>query len=108
MKIKKFNFDTDYERVKSFLTECYKENKNMVCWLPQRFDDLVFRVDTLYRDERGKLASQDFVYIWEENSNIVGIVVPDGDCFNSSIKNGYEYIFPEMLDLAEEKFILFY
>lgn len=103
MEIKKFNLDTDYERVKAFLTECYKENKNMVCWLPQRFDDLVFRVDTLYRDERGKLASQDFVYIWEENSNIVGIVVPDGDCFNSSIKNGYEYIFPEMLDLAEEK-----
>lgn len=103
MEVKKFNLETDYERVKNFLIECYKENKNMVCWLPQRFDDLIFRVDTLYRDERGKLASQDFVYIWEENDNIVGIVVPDGDSFNSCIKNGYEYLFPEMLDLAEEE-----
>lgn len=37
MKVKKFNFEIDYERVKNFLTNCYKENKNMVCWLPQRF-----------------------------------------------------------------------
>ena len=105
MNIKKFVFEEDYERIKEFLSDCYKENKNMRCWLPQRFDDLVYRVDTLYKDERGKQASQDYIYIWEENNEIVGVILPDGDSFNSCIKNGYEYIFPQMLDFAEENLL---
>lgn len=103
MNIKKFEYDRDYKRILNFLSECYKINKNMTCWLPERFDDLVNRVDVLYRDERGKLASQDFIYIWEENNNIVGVILPDGDSFNSCIKTGYEYIFSKMLDLAQDK-----
>ena len=58
MKIKKFNINEDYERISNFLSESYKENKNMECWLPERFDDLLFRIDTLYKDERGKEASR--------------------------------------------------
>lgn len=53
MIIKRFNREEDYERIIDFLTEQYKRNKNMVCWLPQRFDDLIFRIDTMYHDERG-------------------------------------------------------
>ncbi len=105
MPVKKFNIENDYQKVKDFLTNCYKENKNMQCWLPQRFDDLIYRVDVLHRDERGQLASQDFIYIWEENNNIVGIVVPDGDSFNSCIKSGYENIFSQMLDLSEKELL---
>lgn len=103
MNIKKFEYEKDYKRILEFLSECYKTNKNMTCWLPERFDDLVHRVDVLYRDERGKQASQDFIYIWEDNDNIVGCILPDGASFNSSIKTGYEYIFKEMIDLAEKK-----
>ena len=103
MNIKKFDYKDDYKRIIEFLSNCYKINKNMSCWLPERFDDLINRIDVLYRDERGKKASQDFIYIWEDNNNIVGVILPDGDSFNSSIKPGYEYIFSEMLDLAEEK-----
>lgn len=103
MNIKKFEYKKDYKRILDFLSECYKINKNMTCWLPERFDDLVNRVDVLYRDERGKLASQDFIYMWEEGNEIVGVILPDGDSFNSCIKPGYEYIFKEMIDLAEEK-----
>jgi len=80
------------ERIIEFLSECYKINKNMSCWLPERFDDLIHRVDVLYHDERGKPSSQDFIYIWEENNVIIGCILPDGDSFNSSIKPGYEYI----------------
>ena len=58
MEIKKFNKKEDYERVSKFLSDCYKENKNMECWLPERFDDLLFRIDTLYKIERGKEASR--------------------------------------------------
>ena len=103
MTIKKYEQERDYERIHEFLTEQYKANKNMICWLPQRFDDLVFRIDALYHDERGKEKSQDYIFIFEENEEIVGIILPDGDSFNSSIKTGYEYIFPQMIDLAEKE-----
>ena len=105
MNIKRYKFEEDYERVSRFLTEQYKINKNIECWLPQRFDDLVYRLDTMYRDERGGLASTDFVFIFEEENEIVGVILPDGDSFNSSIKRGFEYIFKEMLDLAEKELL---
>ena len=103
--VKKFNMEQDYDRIIKFLTDCYIENRNMECWLPARFDDLVFRIDTLYEKERGLRASKDFIYIFEENDNIVGLILPDGDSFNSSIKRGYEYIFPQMLDIAEKELL---
>lgn len=105
MIIKKFNKIEDYERVIQFLTNCYKENKNMVCWLPERFDDLLFRIDTLYHDERGLKKSSDYIYIFEEKDEIVGLIVPDGDSFNSCIKTGYEKIFSQMLELAEKELL---
>lgn len=103
MEIKKYNKKEDYSRIINFLTEQYLENKNMECWLPARFDDLVNRIDTLYRDERGGLASSDYIFIFEEDNDIIGLILPDGDSFNSAIKRGYESIFPQMLDLAEEE-----
>lgn len=105
MKIKKFNKKEDYARVSKFLADCYKENKNMVCWLPERFDDLIFRIDVLYRDERGGEASSDYIYVFEDNDGIVGVILPDGDSFNSCIKNGYENIFSDMLDLSEKQLL---
>ena len=74
----------------------------MTCWLPERFDDLVFRLDTLYRDERYLNASSDFIYIYED-SEICGLILPDGDSFNSCIKNGYEDLYRNMLDLGEKE-----
>ena len=97
MLIKRFNKTEDYERVIGFLTEQYKHNKNMSCWLPQRFDDLIFRIDTLYKIERGKEASQDYIYIFEEDNEIVGLILPDADSCNTSIKEGYEHIFSEIV-----------
>ena len=103
MKIKKYNPSEDYQRIIDFLTEQYKENKNMVCWLPERFDDLVFRIDALHHDERGWERSSDYIYLFEDEKQIVGLVVPDGDSFNSCIRKGYENIFGQMLDLAEKE-----
>ena len=102
MIIKKYDKERDYERINRFLVNEYNQNKNMVCWLPQRFDDLIFRIDTLYHDERGGERSADYIYIFEDNGEIVGVILPDGDSFNSCIKEGYENVFSEMLDLAEE------
>lgn len=104
MKIKKFNKIEDYNKVIDFLRNNYKENKNMLSWLPQRFDDLIYRIDVLYHDERGKHRNSDYTYLFEDDSNnIIGIVVPDGDSFNTCIKKGYEDIFNIMLDLGEKE-----
>lgn len=103
MKIKKFDRTDDYDRIIEFLRTNYKENKNMSSWLPQRFDDLIYRIDVLYHDERGNERSSDYIYIFEENGEIVGTVIPDGDSFNTCIKNGYDYIFSAMLDLGERE-----
>lgn len=105
MKVKRYDKSVDYERVVNFLRERYWENKNMECWLPARFDDLVYRIDTLYKEERGNEASSDYIFIYENNDEIVGVIIPDGDSFNSSIKRGYEYIFKDMLDLAEKELL---
>ncbi len=103
MKVKKFNRLEDYERIIDFLTEQYKINKNMVCWLPQRFDDLIYRIDVLHHDERGLDRDSDYILIFEDNDEIVGVVIPDGGSFNSCIKTGYENIFSQMLDLSEKE-----
>ena len=99
--IKKFNFKHDYERCIQFLTDCYQENKNMSCWLPQRFDDFVFRIGNMERHKK----SIEFIYLFEEEGKIVGLIAPDGESFNSCIKNGYEHIFPKMVDFAEKNLI---
>lgn len=104
MKIKKFEKKEDYDRIIQFLRDNYSENKNMVSWLPQRFDDLLYRIDVLYHDERGQERSSDYIYIFEDdNKNIIGLILPDGDSFNTCIKNGYENIFSSMVDLGEKK-----
>ncbi|MBR6411607.1 MAG: GNAT family N-acetyltransferase [Alphaproteobacteria bacterium] len=98
MIIKKFNFKRDYEKCIQFLTDCYAENKNIQCWLPGRFDDFVFRIGNMERHKK----SVDFIYLFEENNKIIGLIAPDGEAFNSCIKRGQEHIFAKMVDFAEE------
>ena len=90
MIIKRYDREKDYDRVIKFLRDNYRENKNMVSWLPERFDDLIYRIDVLYHDERGKERSSDYIFLFEDDShNIIGTIFPDGDSFNTCIKNGY-------------------
>lgn len=104
MKIKKYVKEQDYDRVIKFLRDNYRENKNMVSWLPERFDDLIYRIDVLYHDERGQERSSDYIYLFEDdNDNIIGTIFPDGDSFNTCIKNGYEEVFSTMLDVGEKE-----
>lgn len=104
MNIKKFNMKDDYDRVIEFLRDNYKENNNIVSWLPQRFDDLIFRVDTLHHDERGLERSADYTFIFEsDDGEIIGLLVPDGDSAYTCIKNGHEELFSTMVDLGEQE-----
>ena len=101
MEIKKFDLSTDLKRLEDYLRNQYIENKNMTSWLPERLHDLVFRMSAQELDG-GKLKSIDYIFLWEENGNIVGCILPDGDAIYTSIKNGYEYLFEQIISYAEE------
>jgi hypothetical protein len=93
----------DYSRIIAFLREMYMVNQDQTCWLPQRWEDMEHRIRTLYLD-RGETDWHDSINIWEDDGQIVGIDHgEDNKTTFTQIKNGYEKLFPEMLDWVESK-----
>lgn len=101
MEIKKFNLENDLIKLEDFLRNQYFENKNMTSWLPERLHDLIYRMDIQYTDA-GKPKSSDYIFLWEDNNEIVACILPDGDAIYMSIKNGNEDLFESMVSYAEE------
>ena len=101
MNIKRFDINDDLERLEDYLRNQYRENKNMTSWLPERLHDLIYRMDTQYVDA-GKKKSSDYIFIWEDNGEIVGCILPDGDAIYVSIKKGYENLYDVIVKYAEE------
>ena len=100
MEIKKFDLENDLIRLEEFLRNQYLENRNMTSWLPERLHDLIYRMDTQYTDE-GKQKSSEYIFLWEDNDEIVACILPDGDAIYISIKNGYEDLFESIVSYAE-------
>ena len=101
MIIKRFNIDKDLIRLEKYLRSQYLENRNMTSWLPERLHDLIYRMDIQYIEE-GNPRSSDYIFIWEDNNKIVACILPDGDAIYISIKNGYEGLYKEIVEYAEE------
>lgn len=101
MKIKRFNLEQDLKKLEDYLRNQYLENKNMTSWIPERLHDLIYRMDTQYTDA-GKPKSSNFIFLWEDNSEIVGCILPDGDAIYMSIKKGYENLLESIVSYAEE------
>ena len=101
MNIIKFNLENDLIKLENFLRNQYLENHNMTSWLPERLHDLIYRMDTQYTDE-GLSKSSDYIFMWEEDNEIVGCILPDGDAIYISIKNGYEQLYEQMIKYAEK------
>lgn len=101
MEIKKFDLVADLKRLEDYLRDQYIENKNMTSWLPERLHDLVFRMTSQELDG-GKPKSTDYIYLWVDNNEIVGCILPDGDSIYMSIKKGYENLFKSIVSYAEE------
>lgn len=101
MKIKKFNLEKDLKKLESFLRSQYMDNNNMTSWLPERLHDLIYRMDTQYTD-KGKPKSSDYIFFWENNNEIAGCILPDGDAIYMSIKKEYEELYKLMIKFAEE------
>ena len=101
MTIKRFNKTEDFEKVETFLRNQYFKNRNMTSWLPERFHDGIYRMDTQLEDA-GKEISSDYFYLWEENDELVGCVLTDTDTVHIFIKDGFEELYTEMVKYAEE------
>ena len=101
MEIKRFDIEKDLQRLENYLRDRYYETKSMTSWLPERLHDLIYRMDIQYTD-CGQPRSSDYIFMWEENSGIVGCILPDGDAVYMSIKKGYESIFADMVSYAEK------
>ena len=98
---RKYN-NNDYKQVIKFLQEQYQINQNEDCWLPQRWEDMEYRVGVMVVD-RGGEDWHDRIYLWEDNEKLVAIMNSEGkkEAF-MHIAKGYEYLFSEMLNLAEQ------
>lgn len=101
MIIKRFNVKEDLNKLEDYLRNQYLNNKNMTSWLPERLHDLIYRMDTQYEDE-GKNKSSDYIFIWEDNNEIIGCILPDGDSIYISLKKEYENLYSEIIEYAEE------
>lgn len=73
----------------------------MSSWLPERLHDLIYRIGTQEADGGG-VRSVDYLFLWEENGEIVACILPDGENIYMSIKNGFEYLYRSMLDYSEK------
>ena len=101
METKRFDLEKDLKRLEDYLRNQYLDNKNMTSWLPERLHDLIFRM-TAQETDAGKLNSYNYIYMWEDNNNIVGCILPDGDAIYISIKKGYEDLYKTIVSYAEE------
>ncbi len=101
MEIRKFQTDRDLDRLESYLRNRYFEKHTAVSWLPERLHDLLYRVGAQESDE-GRERSGEYIFLWEEDGEIVGCILPDGENIYVSIRDGFERIFPSMLAFSEK------
>ncbi len=101
MEIKRFNIEEDLKELEEYLRNQYLVNRNMTSWLPERLHDLIYRMSAQETDG-GKLKSFNYIFLFKDNNEIVGCILPDGDAIYISIKNGYENLYKSVVSYAEE------
>lgn len=100
MQIRKFQQEADLIKLETFLRNQYLANKNMASWLPERLHDLIYRMGAQEADG-GRERSMDYIYLWEEQDELVACILPDGENIYMSIKNGFEELYGSMLAFSE-------
>lgn len=101
MEIRRFQLDKDLRILETYLRNQYFLNKNMSSWLPERLHDLIYRMSAQESD-RGSERSMDYIFLWEENGEIVACILPDGENIYFSIQKGFEHLFPSLLSHSEK------
>ena len=101
MQIIKFRSNKDLHRLEGYLADRYLENHRVVSWLPERLHDLIYRVG-MQEEEDGREQSADYIYLWEEHNEIRACILPDGENIYVSVRDGWEWLFPSMIDFGEK------
>lgn len=101
MQIRNFQPDQDLQHLETYLRDQYVQSKNMSSWLPQRLHDLIYRMGAQEADG-GRVLSKDYIFLWEEQGEIVACILPDGENIYISIKNGFEHLYPSILAYSEK------
>ena len=101
MEIRKFQADKDLPILEAYLRDQYLRNRNMSSWLPERLHDLIYRMGVQEADS-GSERSMDYIFLWEENGEIVACILPDGENIYFSIREGFEWLFPSLLSYSEK------
>ena len=76
MKIIDRNYqkEQDYDKVLSFLRREYETDPHYPGWKAQRFEDMEYRLNTMYIC-MGSEPWHPCVHLWEEDGSIVGLCV---------------------------------
>lgn len=101
MQVRKFQLNTDLNKLETYLRDQYSQNQNMASWLPERLHDLIYRMGAQEADG-GSARSMDYIFLWEEKGEIVACILPDGENIYTSIKKGYEHLYPSLLAFSEQ------
>ena len=101
MQIRKLQPATDLQKLEVYLRQQYFANQNMSSWLPERLHDLIYRVSA-QEVGGGRERSMDYIFLWEENEEIIACILPDGENIYTSIKAGFEQLYPALLSYSEE------
>lgn len=100
MKIMDRNYqkEQDYDKVLSFLRREYKADPHYPGWKAQRFEDMEYRLNTMYIC-MGSEPWHSCVHLWEEDGAIVGLCVGErkGENF-LYVKRGYKFLYPQMVE----------
>ena len=90
--------EQDYDKVLSFLRKEYKEDPHFPGWKAQRFEDMEYRLNTMYICMGGAPWHQ-CVHLWEEDGAMVGLCVGErkGENF-FYVKKMYEFLYPQMVE----------
>ena len=78
IRVRKFQMDRDLERLETYLRNQYFEHLNANSWLPERLHDLIYRVGAQEMEE-GRKKSADYIYLWEEDEEMIACILPDGE-----------------------------
>lgn len=101
MEIRKFQPERNFQKLEAYLRDQYLRNRNMTTWLPERLHDLFYRMGAQEADG-GSAHSAAYIFLWEEQGEIIACILPDGENIYFSIKEGFEALFPSLLSYSEE------
>ena len=89
---RKYEADTDFQRVRDFLIETYGITQQPFNWTLERWDYCRYFVNTMWGRDPGQW--EDHIRVWENDGQIVGVA-----CYEDGLGQAYPQVHPFFLVL---------